>query len=234
LQAYAANLPARPFVSVGKNPLTLYLVWDTVFAKRGWMEMLVLEPDGSLYSPVFGTLSPSGRFSADAQTTNTYYEGWASNQFVESGTYYYLAWLVSDSTNYQPAVDVQYRLGNAALTSLYGPGTYPRLSLQKSFRNDPNATFTKVFGGSYSDLKEVAYWIAGSSGAVVVKGEPSLSPSAGAAPMLTVQQMSALREFAAKAKLSGLNILNDSYEIRGAARVRPLKGLPGPLRIKRR
>lgn len=158
LQTYTAAIGGLQFLDVGSNPLTMWQVWDTTFVNRGAIEMLLIEPDGYLYGPAFGSISPSGVFSADAQLTNGYYEGWASNEFVESGTFNVVAWLVSDSTNYQPLVNIAYRYGTAALASLYGPGTYPQLSMQQSFVNDPTATWSKVLSGAYSDLKPVAVW----------------------------------------------------------------------------
>jgi len=231
LQAYTAGIQAQSFVNVGASPLTLYLVWDTVFAKRGWLEMLMLEPDGSLYSPIFGSLSPSGRFTADAQASQTYYEGWASNQYVESGEYYYLAWLVSDSTNYQPVVDVQYRFGSASLTSLYAPGPYPQLSLQTSFFNDPNASLTNVLNGSYSDLKAVATWTTpAASGARTSPGPPTVS-ARGDVPGITQEQIQALRDFRERLRSGGIPLLRHSQAV-GASVVSRM--LPRPLVPRRR
>lgn len=198
LQDYSSGLQTEQFTNIGAKPLTIYQVWDTVFAKEGWLEMLLVEPDGGLYSPIFGSLSPSGQFSADAQLTKAYYEGWASNQYVETGTYYYLAWLVADPENYQPGVDIQYRLGDAALTSLYSPGPYPRLSLQTSFRNDPNFSLANALNGAYSDLRWIATWTTTSaSGDVAELGLPGLIDQTHV-PQITAQQIAALRRIASE------------------------------------
>lgn len=196
LQQYTAALTAQPYVDVGASPLTMFLVWDTAFVHRGWLEMLMYEPDGTLYSPVFGSLSPSGQFSADAQISQTYYEGWASNQIVEAGTYYYLAWLVSDSTNFQPYVDIQYRYGANTLTSLYTPTTYPRLSFQTSYFADPSPTWAKLSSGAYSDLKVVATWTTPAPAGALA----ALAPSTTAPPTLAItpQQRAALQSLATR------------------------------------
>ncbi len=223
LSQYTSSLPSRPFVDIGTSSLTLYLVWDTTFAKTGWLEMLMYEPDGNIYSPIFGTLSPSGHFSADAQVDHTYYEGWTSNQFVESGTYYYLAWLVVDSTNYQPNVDAQYRYGNTALTSLYGPGTYPQLSLQTSFLNDPNASLTSVLSGAYTDLQAVATWTTPASSSPLLSVAPPATGVPIAASVLTTQQIAALRDLSTKIQAGRLRSPGDRAPPfgRNATRARP-------------
>jgi hypothetical protein len=151
---------------MGASTISIWQVWDTAFVTRGRLEMLLLEPDGSLYGPAFGTLSPSGEFSADASTTNAFYEGWASNRFVQTGTFYFLAWLVSDPTNYGPLVNVAYQQGTSSLQSLYGPGTYPRLTFQQSFFADPAPTNARLLGNYYSDIQVVATWNVAASGSV--------------------------------------------------------------------
>jgi hypothetical protein len=201
LQRYTAALSSQPYVFVGTNRLTLWQIWNTAVVGHAWIEMLLLEPNGSLYGPAFGSISPSGLFSADAQATSAYYEGWESDTFVASGTFNYLAWLVSDPTNLQPLVNVAYQIGSGASQSLYSPGTYPQLSLNHSFLNDPTATFGKVLAGQYSDLRPVAVWNTASSTSDVGSSQLS-SPDSKAAdrlsPQITTAQIATLTRLAAQ------------------------------------
>lgn len=187
----------RSTVDVGTNTTTVWVVWDTVFAKRGVMQMLLLEPDGSLYGPAFGTVSPSGLFSADAQATQAYYEGWKSERFVESGNFLFIAWLVSDSTNYRPLVNVAYQVGAGAVTNLYTVGTYPQLSLAQSFTADPSSTLNKALTNVYSDFKVVAQWVpvSGSQSASLA-GLSGLSVKSSTGAAMTTAQAATLRKLA--------------------------------------
>jgi hypothetical protein len=188
----------RPFVDVGINTTTVWEAWDSAFVSRGNMEMLLLEPDGTLYGPILGTVSVSGDFSADARDANTYYEGWASHRFVESGTFYFLAWLVSDPSNYQPLVNVAYQQGTEPVVQLYHPGTYPQLSMQRSFRQDPTPTNARILGNYYTDLQVVSTWTTGSGSLVdAVASMPAAGGGSASirasAPVLSVGQINTLR-----------------------------------------
>ena len=158
LQRYSASLQAQPFVNIGENAFTGWVVWDTSFVARGWLEMLLIEPDGKVYGPAFGTISPSGQFSADARASGAYYEGWAANADVAVGNFYFIAWLVADTSNAMPFVDFDYSQGGAALQSLYQPGPYPQLSMAHSALADSNATWIDVLNNKYTDLVPVAAW----------------------------------------------------------------------------
>jgi hypothetical protein len=188
--------PVRSFTDIGPNPLTTWVVWDTVFAKRGVIEMLVLEPDGSLYGPAFGTVSPSGIFSADARATQAYYEGWMANRFVETGTFQFIAWLVSDPSNYEPLVNVAYQIGTGPVTSLFGTGTYPRLSFAHSFLTDPLATSSRLLANAYTDFQVVARWgpIGSSDVASLSRGSDGAAQTLANAP--TAAQIETLRQLA--------------------------------------
>lgn len=194
---------ARPFMDVGANTTTLWTVWDSAFVRRGFVTTLLLEPDGTLSGPAFGTLSPSGQFSADAISTNAYYEGWASNEFVEVGTFNFLAWLISDATNYQPLLNVGYQIGRGTVQYLYGAGKYPRLSFQRSFLNDPSESLPRILLNSYTDLQVVATWkTGGGSGSSTAERVPTptsvLPGEASAQPSITPAQVVALRRAAAE------------------------------------
>jgi hypothetical protein len=202
LQRYTGALASQQYVNFGNNRLVLYEVWNQAVVGKAQVEMLLLEPDGTLSGPAIGSVSPSGEFSADAQSTNSYYEWWESNQYVESGKFYFLAWLATDPNNIRPLVNVVYQIGSGSQTSLYGTGTYPQLSLARSFQNDPNATWASVLAGNYTDLRPVSTWNTGSSTSTetlarlpsAVVGVPLLDQDA--APHITDAQLATLKRIA--------------------------------------
>ena len=206
LTRYVAGVASQPFVNVGVNQLTVWQIWNPSVVGKSWIEMLLLEPDGTLSGPALGSISPSGVFSADAVVTNTYYEGWGSWPIVENGRFYFLAWLVTDAANQKPLINVAYQQGTGAATSLYGPGTanpnYPQLSLATSFRNDANAlasnsVMQNAIAGLYTDLKVVALWNtapSSASSAQLLARAPALSSGPiESAPRITAAQLETLQ-----------------------------------------
>jgi hypothetical protein len=157
LKSYVGSTQASQ-ADLGSNPWELYLVWDTVsFNKHSDVDIWVLEPNGNVYIPFIGTVSPNGHLTADSQAARTYYEGYLMNRFVETGRYKIYASLYSDTANVRPVFDVQYRRGySGPFTSLYS-SPFPRLSLQNSWTRDAGATFSKIDAGSYSDLRYAAF-----------------------------------------------------------------------------
>jgi hypothetical protein len=92
----------------------------------------------------------------DSYYDSTYYEGYLTNRFLQIGDYKFYANLWADPQDYRPVYDIQYRSDQVSgLTSLYSP-TYPRLSRQVSWLNDPTPTFAEADAGSYSDLQLAA------------------------------------------------------------------------------
>ena len=213
LARYVPAVATQSFVNVAPNQLTLWETWSAALVGKVWVELLLLEPDGSLTGPAFGSISPSGVFSADATVTNTYYEGWGSWPVVESGSYYFLAWLVSDPSNLKPLVNVYYQEGTGALTPLYGPGTatssFPQLSFAASFQADVNSVaegtvLANAVAGLYSDLRPVATWTTGpaaSSQRAQLAVEASAVAHPQIAPRITAAQVAALRRFAAQRRV---------------------------------
>jgi cysteine peptidase C11 family protein len=199
LQRYSAALPSQPYANIGQDAFAGWLVWDTSFVARGWLEMLLLEPDGNVYGPAFGTISPSGQFSADARASGAYYEGWAANADVAVGDFFFIAWLVADSSNVQPFVDFDYAQAGSPLQSLYQPGPYPQLSMAHSALADPNATWDDVLNGKYTDLVAVATWSVPAPAASVAHMNQLIRPSiprAAASPRVSPAQMAFLRRAA--------------------------------------
>jgi hypothetical protein len=204
LQRYVPAIASQPYVNVGTNYLTVWEIWNPSVVGKAAIEMLLLEPDGTLSGPAFGSISPSGLFSADALVTNTYYEGWRSQQFVQAGKFYFFAWLVSDPNGLRPLINVAYQQGSGAETSLYGPGTYPQLSFSNSILSDPNGTLTNATSGVYSDFKVVATW--NTAGASTSNGARLVATGLGGAlledaepmPKITPAQIETLRSITAQ------------------------------------
>ena len=143
----------------GSARLELYLVWDTASTSLGVdIDLWVLEPNGNLYIPFLGTVTPNGALTGDSWDTKAYYEGYLTYQVVQAGTYTFYADLWSDPSDHRPSIDVQWRLGQAnPLQSLYAPA-YPQMSRQVSWRVDPTPTFAEADAYAYTDLRPVASW----------------------------------------------------------------------------
>ncbi|HUR00083.1 MAG TPA: clostripain-related cysteine peptidase [Gemmatimonadaceae bacterium] len=168
---YALNFPGRPWTEFLKawtassalaqvdlgSPWEVYLVWDAVsFSKKVDIDLWVLEPNGNVYVPFIGTVTPNGHLSSESSDVNAFYEGYVMNRYVDVGRYGFYANLFQDSTNVGPYVDVQFRRGSTGpFTSLYG-AALPRLSKQSSWLNDATPTFGEIHAGAYSDLRLVA------------------------------------------------------------------------------
>ena len=157
LAAYVGAAPGIATSDQGANRLEVYLVWDTASVRLGSdLDLWVLEPDGNLYAPFVGTVTPDGVFTQDSYLTNTFYEGYLTHQVVLAGTYKFYASLWSDPANITTPVDIQYRTDpTMSLISLYAPN-YPTVSMQTSWRNDPGFSLAKVDAGSYTDLRLMA------------------------------------------------------------------------------
>lgn len=159
LSAWIPRSAALGYRDLGTQRLELYAVWDTTSQRRGaGVSLWVLEPNGNLYIPWLGTVTPNGLLTADSYLTKTFYEGYFVNRYVQTGRYRFYANLWADPNNARPFLDIQSRTSStAALTSLYAPN-YPRLSLQTSWLLDPIASFTRIEAGAYTDLRYMAFW----------------------------------------------------------------------------
>lgn len=160
LTAYTAQLtaPSANYVDQGANRWEIYLIWDSAAVSRNAdLDLWVIEPNGNLYIPFLGTVTANGVLSSDSEKDRTYYEGYLTNRYVQSGRYFFYANLYTDPQNFRPAFDIVYRQGAAAsFASLYAP-TYPQMSKQTSWLNDPTPTFAEADAGSYTDLVFAAY-----------------------------------------------------------------------------
>ena len=162
LATYLAAVPTTAAVDQADRAMQLFLLWDADAAGVD-IDLWVLEPDGRLYIPYLGRVTPNGELTADSWDTGTGFEGWATNRFVTRGTYRIFASLVQDSLDVQPRYDLAYRHGVDERFSLYFE-TLPRLSFEHSYAADSSATLDKAAEGAYSDLQLVATWTPGADG----------------------------------------------------------------------
>jgi hypothetical protein len=160
LAAYAGGQATTPVTDQGDTRFEAYLVWDpAAIAQDADVDFWMLEPDGNIYVPAFGSVTPNGTMSNDSYGDQTNFEGYLSNRFVEKGDYLIFANLWRDPANFQPAYDLAYRYDQTAGFDLFFQGNgqpNPVLSLQTSWLNDPTPTLGEVIGGAYTDLQYVA------------------------------------------------------------------------------
>jgi hypothetical protein len=175
LATYLVGAPVKGYRDLAPHRYETYLVWDTAAANRGVdVDLWVLEPDGNLYVPWLGTISPNGTMSGDSHDRNGYFEGYAMNRFVQAGRYKFYAHLYSDSERVGTRVDLVYRTSSALpFRSLYSPD-YPVVTRAKPVLEDASATFSRIDAGEYSDVRYLAYWDVAPSGSAMM-ASPSLA-----------------------------------------------------------
>lgn len=159
LEQWLANAAKANFFDQGEQQLQAALVWDSAAVSRSAdLDLWVLEPNGDLFIPYLGVVTPNGTFTGDSYDSQSYYEAYVTKRFVERGIYYFFAELYQDPQNYGPAYTFIYRFGpKSEWVDLY-KAPYPRVTKATSWLNDPSPTFQKVFDGAYTDLRLVAYW----------------------------------------------------------------------------
>ena len=115
-----------------------YLVWEEgAVDANADVDLMILEPNGDLYVPFLGTVTPNGHLTSDSFTEDTFYEGYLTNRFVQPGRYWMYALLFADPQNFRPLYDVQYRFAQGAgFQSFHGPNP-PMLSTATSWLDDP-------------------------------------------------------------------------------------------------
>ena len=174
LAAHLAGAPVKGYRDLAPHRYETYLVWDTAAARRGVdVDLWVLEPDGNLYVPWLGVISPNGTMSGDSHDSDGYFEGYAMNRFVQAGRYKFYAHLYSDTSNVGTRVDLVYRTNPLLqFRSVYSPD-YPGVSKRKPMLKDATATFARIEAGEYSDVRYLAYWDVAPSGSL--DASPSLA-----------------------------------------------------------
>jgi hypothetical protein len=182
-----------------------YLVWDQAAIAAGAdIDFWVLEPDGNLYIPAFGSVTANGTLSNDSYGDGVNFEGYLTNRFIQAGTYKIYANLWRDPNDHQPIYDLAYRLAQSDTFSmlLTGAGGPPdTLSLATSWLDDPNPTLANVEAGAYTDLRYVAFTSYSTSlvsGSVRRPGQGGVALRAGTheitpAQIATVRRLTAAR-----------------------------------------
>jgi hypothetical protein len=166
LSSYLVGAPVKGYRDLAPHRYETYLVWDTTAARRGVdVDLWVLEPDGNLYVPWLGTISPNGTMSGDSHDSDAYFEGYALNRFVQAGRYKFYAHLHSDPRSVGTRVDLVYRTNVAhEFKSLYAPA-YPVITKAKPMNADPATAFERIDAGEFTDVRYLAYWDVAPSGA---------------------------------------------------------------------
>ena len=187
----------------GNNRFEAYLIWDpAAVTATADVDLWILEPNGNLFIPYVGSVTPNGVLTNDSYAAGpTYFEGYLTNRFVENGTFKFYANLWRDPQDFRPEYDLVYRYDQTAtFTSLYDPN-FPTLSTQTSWLDDPTPTFPEIEAGSYTDLQYVAFLTLPSPPVGAAPGSPLArandDPAAGSGPGITPAQLSAARRFLA-------------------------------------
>jgi len=146
--------PATAAIDQGDQRLEIFLAWQDAATETGVdIDLVVLEPNGNLFAPFLGVVTPNGHLTNDSADDETSYEGYLTNQFIEPGQYVFLARLFADPQDVKPIFDLFYRQGQGVdFTSLHDPD-YPQLSNDAPFASDPTPTDEELAAGAYSDLK---------------------------------------------------------------------------------
>jgi hypothetical protein len=207
LAAYLSTATSSASHDQGDDRFESYLVWDDAATAAGVdVDLWVLEPNGNLYIPWMGVVTPNGRLTGESSDAGSSYEGYLTNRFVQAGRYKFYANLYSDPNNHRTQYDLQYRSSQtAALTSLFDPNL-PILSMQTSWKDDPNASITTIESGSYTDLQYVAFVdfaanLAASRQGSMLPKSPIRASSASRSdgePRITARQLDAVRAYRGK------------------------------------
>jgi hypothetical protein len=158
LNDWLATSGTATFRDQGNARFEGYLVWDSALVSRnGDVDLWILEPNGDVFIPYLGSVTPNGTLTNDSYNTGSFYEGYLTNRYIQVGEYKFYASLYSDPQDYRPVYDILYRSDQVSpLTSLYSP-SFPRLSTQVPWSNDPTPTLAEAEAGAYSDLQFAAF-----------------------------------------------------------------------------
>lgn len=208
LAAYLVGAPVKGYADLAPHRYETYLVWDTASARRGVdVDLWVLEPDGNLYVPWLGIISPNGTMSGDSRGSDAYFEGYAMNRFVQAGRYKFYAHLYSDSNRVGTRVDLVYRTDPALpFRSLYSPA-YPTISRTGPLVEEAAVSFPAIDAGEYSDVRYLAYWDVAPSGSAPITAPALAAHATVGEPKSTIEvtpeQVRTVRETLGTRKVRG-------------------------------
>ena len=144
----------------GGQQLQVALVWEEEAVEAGAdVDFWVMEPNGNVYIPYLGVVTPNGTFGGDSQETGSYYEIYTSKRYVEPGTYHFFAELWSDPNDFMPFYTVLYREATADEWQDLYDGEYQLLYKEDNWQNDSTPTLQEAVDGKYTDLQWAAYWV---------------------------------------------------------------------------
>ncbi len=218
LAAWAASLGTFAVTDQDTNRLEVYLGWDTAaVTHQADVDLWVLEPNGNVYIPHLGTVTPNGVMTGDSYEMHTWFEGYYSNRFIQKGQYKFYGNLWLDQQNLALVFQVYYRYSQGLPFQLLYPQPLPQFSLQNSWLNDPSVTWAKVDSNKYTDLRPTAFVTfpsppapalpASAPKALVASSDASPSWATGAAPEPTAPtraQLSVMRRWATARRATGL------------------------------
>lgn len=139
--------------------LQVALVWEEEAVAAGAdVDFWVIEPNGNLYIPYLGAVTPNGTFGGDSHDTGNYYEIYTSRRYVEPGTYHFFAELWADPNDFMPFWTILYREATAKEWEDLYDGDYPLLYKETNWQDDATFTLQEVVDGEYTDLSYAAYW----------------------------------------------------------------------------
>ena len=206
LNDWLATSGTATFRDQGNARFEAYLVWDSELVNRnGDVDLWILEPNGDVFIPYLGSVTPNGTLTNDSYNTGSFYEGYLTNRYIQVGVYKFYASLYSDPQDYRPAYDIMYRGDQVSpLTSLYSPN-YPSLSKQVPWSNDPTPTLAEAEAGAYSDMQYAAYvTITATTTPELQSRRSSVAPNT---HEITPAQFARIREFLSRprTRVSGSN-----------------------------